>query len=346
MSWCTSRRTTLAEEDRRWRGSSSARSRPVAASRTLLYSYLTVPRFTAPRWYLEGGAVFMETWMGGGVGRAQGGYDEMVFRAMVQDDAHFFDPLGLASRGTQVDFPGRRERLPVRHAFRHLARLHVLAREVVAVGPRDEGSKRYYSDQFERSSGFRSKRRGRLGRVRAEFQKKNLAEVRKFPITPHRRSRSTAVGSISRMYYDEANATIYGAFRLPGVIEHVGALDTRDGSLRQLADIKRAMLYRVSSFAYDPQTGTAFYTNDNLALRDLMAVDVRHGETRMLSRTRASARSSSIPPIARSAAFVTTRLATLVRLLPLRHVVSHPRFPYESCPRPRHLADGRLLSRR
>src|SRR5207247_8331726 len=71
---------------------------------SLLYSYLTVPRFTAPRWYAEGTAVFIETWMDGGLGRAQGGYDEMVFRAMVRDDAHFYDPLGLVSRGVQVDF--------------------------------------------------------------------------------------------------------------------------------------------------------------------------------------------------------------------------------------------------
>ena len=71
---------------------------------SLLYAYLTIPRFTAPRWYIEGSAVFMETWMGGGVGRAQGGYDEMVFRAMVRDDAYFYDPLGLVSRGTRVDF--------------------------------------------------------------------------------------------------------------------------------------------------------------------------------------------------------------------------------------------------
>ena len=41
----------------------------------------------SPRWYLEGSAVFMETWMAGGLGRAQGAYDEMVFRAMVRDAA-------------------------------------------------------------------------------------------------------------------------------------------------------------------------------------------------------------------------------------------------------------------
>ena len=48
--------------------------------------------------------MFFETWMGGGLGRAQGGYDETVFRAMVRDDAHFYDPLGLVSRGISVSF--------------------------------------------------------------------------------------------------------------------------------------------------------------------------------------------------------------------------------------------------
>ena len=40
----------------------------------------------------------------GGVGRAQGGYDEMVFRGMVDGKVPFYDPLGLVSKGTAVDF--------------------------------------------------------------------------------------------------------------------------------------------------------------------------------------------------------------------------------------------------
>src|SRR5512147_946779 len=60
---------------------------------SILYNYLATPRVAVPRWYLEGSAVFMETWMAGGYGRAQGGYDEMVFRAMVRDDAYFFSPV-------------------------------------------------------------------------------------------------------------------------------------------------------------------------------------------------------------------------------------------------------------
>ena len=41
---------------------------------TIAYQYLTNPRFAAPRWFHEGFAVFLETWMAGGIGRAQGPY--------------------------------------------------------------------------------------------------------------------------------------------------------------------------------------------------------------------------------------------------------------------------------
>ena len=92
-------------EDLRWRHWLGGKVTPTADHpESLIYNYLTTPRNTAPRWYLEGSAVFMETWLGGGYGRAQGGYDEMVFRAMVRDDARFYDPLGLVSVGTEVDF--------------------------------------------------------------------------------------------------------------------------------------------------------------------------------------------------------------------------------------------------
>jgi len=51
---------------------------------SIIYNFLVTPRNNTPRWYLEGGAVFFETWMSGGLGRAQGGYDEMAWRAKVR----------------------------------------------------------------------------------------------------------------------------------------------------------------------------------------------------------------------------------------------------------------------
>jgi hypothetical protein len=70
---------------------------------TVLYYYLTTPRASAPRWYHEGLAVFVETWMAGGRGRAQSPYDEMILRSMVRDGSRFYDPLGLVAEGTKID---------------------------------------------------------------------------------------------------------------------------------------------------------------------------------------------------------------------------------------------------
>ena len=77
---------------------SRCRSRNIR--KPILYNFLAAPRNNVPRWYLEGSAVFFETWMAGGLGRAQGGYDEMVFRAKVRDNDKFYSPLGLESEAS------------------------------------------------------------------------------------------------------------------------------------------------------------------------------------------------------------------------------------------------------
>jgi len=338
-----------SEEDRRWRRFFLGKVLVQQQNpESLIYSYLTVPRFTAPRWYLEGGAVFMETWMGGGVGRAQGGYDEMVFRAMVRDNAHFYDPLGLVARGTLVDFQiGANAYLYGTRFFTYLAYTYS-PEKVVDWYRRDAGSERYFYDQFQRVFGIPLEQAWREWiAFEHEFQRSNLQEIHKFPVTPHHALAASAVGSISRMYYDESSGDIYAAFRYPGVVEHVGALNTRDGGHRRLADIKRAMLYRVASFAYDPKSGTAFYTNDNLAFRDLMAVDVHTGEERMLLE---NARIGEIVfnPADRSLWGVrhANGLATLVRVpFPYNDWFEVHGFPYEFVPTDLDISpDGRLLS--
>ena len=337
------------EEDRRWRkfflGKVPAQSKN---PETLLYSYLTIPRFTAPRWYSEGGAVFLETWMAGGLGRAQGGYDEMVFRTMVRDDAHFYDPLGLVSRGTKVDFQtGANAYLYGGRFFTWLAYAHS-PQKVIAWIKRDEGSERYYADQFRQVFGIPLDRAWQDWiDFEHEFQKRNLAAVRTFPITAQTKLATRALGSVSRLHYDEATGMLYGAFRYPGVVEHVGALDTRDGTVRRLADIKGAMHYMVASFAYDPGSGTAFYTENNSALRDLKAVDVKTGEVRTLLE-QASIGEVVFNPADRSLLGVRHLygLATLVRIpYPYTEWKEIHTFPWEHVPSDLDISrDGRLLS--
>jgi len=61
--------STLAAGDRVWRKLFAGKVQPIAQQpETVLYSYLTAPRDAVPRWYAEGIAVFVETWMAGGSG--------------------------------------------------------------------------------------------------------------------------------------------------------------------------------------------------------------------------------------------------------------------------------------
>ena len=340
-----------SEEDLRWRrfflGKVAAQSQN---PESLLYSYLTVPRFNSPRWYNEGGAVFLETWMGGGLGRAQGGYDEMVFRAMVRDNAHFYDPLGLASRAIRVNFQvGVNAYLYGTRFFTYLAFVHS-PEKIIAWIRRDEGSQRNYADQFQQVFGIPLEQAWQAWiAFEQEFQRRNLEAVRKFPITPQHNlaTGAGAIGSISRMFYDEATGIAYAGFRYPGVVDHVGALNTRDGSVRRLADIKRAVLYRVASVAYDPDSGTIFFTNDNLSWRDLMTVDVKTGKERMLLE---DARIGDIVfnPVDRSLLGVryNNGIALLVRIpYPYTEWNALYVFPYEYVPYDLDISsDGKLLS--
>src|SRR5438045_6459624 len=116
---------------------------------SILYNFLTSPRNLTPRWYMEGSAVFHETWMAGGLGRAQGGYDEMVFRAKVHDHLKLFSPLGLESEGTQIDFQvGANSYLYGTRFFSYLALTYGVDKTIEWLR-RSQDSNSFYSSQLD-----------------------------------------------------------------------------------------------------------------------------------------------------------------------------------------------------
>jgi hypothetical protein len=250
---------------------------------SILYEYLTVPRLASPRWYHEGIAVFAQTWMAGGFGRAQGAYDEMVFRSMVRDDAHFYDPLGLVAEGVRVDFQvGVNAYLYGTRFMSYMAYTHSPQKLVDWVA-RTEDSRRHYSAQFREVFGVT------LDQAWAEwieweheFQRANLESVGRYPVTNYRDLSPRALGSVSRAYLDEAAGKLYAGIRYPGIVAHLGAISMVDGSVERLEDIKGPMLFRVTSLAWDPESRTLFYTTDNSAYRDIVALDVDSGKSRMV----------------------------------------------------------------
>lgn len=252
---------------------------------SILYSFLVTPRTNVPRWYLEGSAVFFETWMSGGLGRAQGGYDEMVFRAKVRDKDPFYSPLGLESEGTAVDFQvGVNDYLYGTRFFSYLALTYGPERTVEWLRRR-EGSKAYYSAQFKHVFG-RSLDDVWNDWIRHEqaFQAQNLAKLGQYPLTPTVPLSPTGLGSISRGFVDPTTNSLIAAFRYPGTIGFLGRMDLATGKLTKLQELKGMMLYKVTSLAFDPSSRTAYYTEDNYAFRDLFAINVDTGKKRMLLR--------------------------------------------------------------
>ena len=252
---------------------------------SMFYSYLTNPRRYTSRWFLEGSAVFLETWMAGGLGRALGGYDEMVFRTMVRDSSYIYDVVGLESEGTAVDFQvGVNAYLYGTRFMSYLAYEHGPQKLIDWIS-RSRGSKAYYSGQFKKIYGVSLEAEwSRWIQFEHEWQRANLDSLRLSPITPHRRLSRHTLGSISRAFFDAASRQLYAGVRYPGQMAQIVAINVDDGSMKNICEIKGPALYFVTSLAYDPDNGVLFYTTDNNGWRDLNVVEIKTGRSQRLIR--------------------------------------------------------------
>ena len=241
-----------------------------------VYGFLTAPRRYSPRWYHEGLAVFLETWMSGGLGRSLGGYDEMVFRAMVRDNSHIYDQVGLEAEGSTVDFQvGANSYLYGTRFLTYLAVQHG-PEKVIDWAASRPGSKAYFSAQFRQVFGTSLEEEwSRWIVAERQWQNQNLAQIRQYPVTPLKKLSPQALGSVSRSFYDDTTHKIYAAVRYPGPMAHLAAIDPESGKISRLHNIEGAALYYVSSLAFDRAGRKLFFTTDNNDWRDLNVYDLQ-----------------------------------------------------------------------
>lgn len=252
---------------------------------SIVYDYMTSPRRSAPRWFHEGIAVFLETWMAGGLGRAQSPYDEMVFRTMVRDSTRFYSPVGLESEGTAIDFhSGINSYLYGTRFFSYLAYTYG-PESLMEWTSREKGTCRYYASQFKKVYGKSlSKAWREWVDWEHEFQTSNLDSIRQYSVTPHRQLTDRALGGVSRAFYDSESNKLYAAVNYPGQVAHIAEIDMSDGSIRKVRYIKGPAMFFVTSLAYDDSSRTLFYTTDNYDFRDLASVNVVTGKHKVLQK--------------------------------------------------------------
>ncbi|HVN33089.1 MAG TPA: hypothetical protein VMT45_13995 [Thermoanaerobaculaceae bacterium] len=253
---------------------------------SMFYSYYTTPRLYAPTWFKEGTAVFMETWMTGGFGRAMGAYDEMVFRTKVADNAELYDLLGLASAATKLDFQVGVNAYLYGTRFMSYLALNFGPDKVIKWVERSEDSKPGYGAQFKVLFGEP------LPKLWSSwitwehlFQQKNLAHLAENHITAYRAVTERALGSVSRAQMDRRTNTLYLAVHSPGQVSHLAAVDLTRGTMKKLCEVKGPALFSVTSLAYDPDGRTLFYTTNNNDWRDLRGVNVDTGRSRTYIKT-------------------------------------------------------------
>lgn len=252
---------------------------------SIFYNYLTNPRWNAPRWYHEGIAVFLETWMAGGLGRVLGAYDEMAFRTMVLEDSYFYDMVGLESEGTTVDFQvGVNAYLYGTRFMSYLA--HGYGPEkLIEWTARRPGSKAYFTRQFAHVYGTSLDEEWRRWiEWEREWQEANLESLRRNPITSFRPLIAEALGSVSRAFFDPEERRLYVAHRRTGEIARLVAVDIDTGEISSLGKVEGGALFFVTSLAHDPKKRRLFYTANNYGWRDLMVLDLDSGEQRRLMK--------------------------------------------------------------
>jgi len=276
-----------APADERWRKIFFGKVAPIPEQPlSMVYSYLTTPRMYAPRWYHEGMAVFFETWMAGGYGRALGGYDEMVFRTMIQDDAYFYDTVGLESEGKAIDFQvGQVSYLYGTRFVTFLADQHG-PESLVEWLDRGAGTKASYRAQFKQVYGTDlDSEWQRWIEWEHEWQRANLDAIREYPVTEFQALSDRPLGSVSRAYFDPERRKLITAVNYPGEFAHIVAIDVDTWETEKVTEVATPALYYVTSLAYDPDSHTVFFTTDNSRQwRDLNAVDLETGKKTVLGK--------------------------------------------------------------
>jgi len=250
---------------------------------SLLFGYLTAPRWYSPRWYHEGIAVFMETWMSGGLGRTLGGYDEMVFRAMVNDGAKFYKPIGLETEGTTIDFQvGMNAYLYGTRFVSYLAYTYGMEK-LKTFYRRCKGSRMFYANQFKEVYGEDVVTVwDRWVEFEQTFQKGNLDLIREYPLTEKKIVTEETLGSVSRSHFDPKRREVYCAINRPGDVARLVAIHIDSGAIRKIAEVESPGLYYVTNIAYDPTHHRLFCTTKNSSWRGMKIVDLETGREETL----------------------------------------------------------------
>lgn len=244
-----------------------------------LWSFMSTPRWYSPRWYHEGIACFMETWLSGGVGRALGGYDEMYFRSIVDSNDKLYSVVGLEAEGSVEDFQLGTNSYLYGTRFVNYLELEYGLDKLLAFYNRTEDSKALFNRQFENVYGKSLRNAWDDWReYEVSHQKQQLETIQEYPVTKTVPLTDKAMGSMSAMVLDEDNGCAYMAVNCPGDFAHIERMDLNTLKRKSLAKVDGPQLYQTSFITLDKKGQRLIWTTQNGKYRGFSVYDLKRGK--------------------------------------------------------------------
>ena len=273
-----------------------------------VWSYLDVPRWYSPRWFHEGIACFLETWLTNGTGRALGGYDETYFRTQIKGQEQgsrvkvqgskfkvqgskskvlqkwrtdakthntkkLFSVVGLETEGMTSDFQQGATAYLYGTRFINYLVLKYGFDKLVRFYNRTDDSKTFFASQFKEVYGLPLRQAwSEWHAYEKEHQEENLKKIAEYPLTETTPITEECLGAMSPMCIDDTIA--YAAVNHIGDFAHIAEINLNNGKVKKLANIDGAMMYQSSYLALDKRNRRLIWTDRNNKWRGLVVYDL------------------------------------------------------------------------
>ena len=248
------------------------------------WSYKDAPRVFTPRWYHEGIACFMETWLSGGAGRSLGGYDETYFRTRVKEGAKMYSIVGLETEGSTADIEQGSTGYLYGTRFINYLVLAYGYDKLIRFYNRTDDSETFYAKQFEKVYGKK------LKEVWEEWQdyervhqQENLDAIAEYPLTGFHKIVDRNLGMMSPLIVDEEKRIAYAVTNHQGDFSQVVRISLDDkvkpeARIRKLCHIDGSSMHQPAYIAYDRINGRLIWTDRNSKYRGLVVYDIEKGK--------------------------------------------------------------------
>jgi hypothetical protein len=241
-------------------------------------------RYT-PRWYHEGIAVFLETWLSGGYGRTLGNFDEMYFRTCVLEGkrfpSHWEIETILSHNSIFLEnvfyFYGAR--------FVSYLSIHYSVNQVI------EWYKTYTNEGL---TGFIGKFSEIFGKdfytawdefiaAEKEFQNENLSILESTKLTEVNNLSANNFGWVTQPYFDSKTLSVIYGYHRSATLATLQKFHLLTKNSEDLTTLPTPSMYQVASTAFDESNNLFFYTtNNNKLFRDVWVVDLLTKEKKLL----------------------------------------------------------------